>query len=195
MLLIAFQMSFSDCKNTILSEKSIVLQYDLKIMSALKTILSNRISGYDAKALAKADIKEELFRLLFDPDKRTSDNAAWVLTHLPKTANPWLAERQNLLIDETMRTASTTKRRLIMNLLERTSFDPDHLRTDFLDFCFNAILSDEPIGVKSLAIKLAYAQSVHYPELLEEIDATLQLMEPEELPAALKHLRGKMLAK
>ena len=164
-------------------------------MSELKTLLSSRISGNDAKALAQADIKEELFQLLFDSDKRTSDNAAWVLTHLPKTADPWLAERQDLLIDEAMRTSSTTKRRLIMNLLDRTPFESDHLRTDFLDFCFNTILSDEPIGVKSLAVKLAYAQSVHYPELLEEINATLRVMEPEELPAALKHLRGKMLAK
>ena len=144
-------------------------------MSELKAILSGRLSGNEVKALAGADFKEELFQLLFDPDKRTSDNAAWVLTHLPKTADAWLAERQNIL--------------------ERTSFDPDHIRTDFLDFCFNAILSDEPIGVKSLAIKLAYAQSAHYPELLEEINATLRMMEPEELPAALKHLRGKMLAK
>ena len=164
-------------------------------MSALKSILSSRISGYDAKALAQADFKKELFRLLFDPDKRTSDNAAWVLTHLPKTADSWLTERQDILIDEAMRTASTTKRRLIMNLLDRTPFESDHLRTDFLDFCFNTILSDEPIGVKSLAIKLTYAQSAHYPELLEEVNATLQLMEPDELPAALKHLRGKMLAK
>ena len=164
-------------------------------MSELKAILSSRISGSDVKALAEADFKEEQFQLLFDPDKRISDNAAWVLTHLPKTADAWLAERQNILIDEVMRTASTTKRRLIMNLLERTSFDPDHIRTDFLDFCFNTILSDEPVGVKSLAIKLAYAQSVHYPELLEEINATLRMMEPEELPAALKHLRGKMLNK
>ena len=164
-------------------------------MSELKAILSGRISGNDVRALAEADFKEELFQLLFDPDKRISDNAAWVLTHLPKTADAWLAERQNILVDEAMRTASTTKRRLIMNLLERTSFAPDHIRTDFLDFCFNAILSDEPIGVKSLAIKLAYAQSACYPELLEEINATLRMMEPEELPAALKHLRGKILAK
>lgn len=164
-------------------------------MSELKTILAGRLSGNDVKALAGADFKEELFQLLFDPDKRISDNSAWVLTHLPKTADAWLAERQNILIDEAMRTTSTTKRRLIMNLLERTSFDPDHIRTDFLDFCFNTILSDEPVGVKSLAIKLAYMQSVHYPELLEEINATLRMMEPEELPAALKHLRVKMLAK
>lgn len=162
-------------------------------MSKLKTMLSGRISGSDARALAKGDFKEELFQLLFDEDKRTSDNAAWVMTHLPQTADAWLTERQNILIDEAMRTESTTKRRLIMNLLERTSFEQDSIRTDFLDFCFNIILSDEPIGVKTLAIKLTYAQSVYYPELLEEFNTALQMMEPEVLPAALKHIRNKML--
>ena len=164
-------------------------------MSELKTILSGRISGSDARALAGGDFKEELFQLLFDEDKRTSDNAAWVMMHLPKTADGWLAERQNTLIDEVMRTTSTTKRRLIMNLLERTPFQQESIRTDFLDFCFNIILSDEPIGVKSLAIKLTYAQSKYYPELLEEFNTALQMMEPEVLPAALKHIRGKMLKK
>jgi hypothetical protein len=164
-------------------------------MSELKTILSGRISGSDARTLAKADFKEELFQLLFDEDKRTSDNAAWVMTHLPKTADVWLTERQNILIDEAMHTDSTTKRRLIMNLLERTPFEASQIRTDFLDFCFSKMLSDEPIGVKTLAIKLTYAQSVHYPELLEEFNTALQMMEPEVLPAALKHIRGKMLKK
>ena len=162
-------------------------------MSELKTILSGRISGNDAKALARPDFKEELFQLLFEPDKRTSDNAAWVMTHLPKTVDAWLTEHQNTLIDEAMRTESTTKRRLIMNLLDRTSFQQDNIRTDFLDFCFNIILSDEPIGVKTLAIKLTHAQSVYYPELLEELNTALQMMEPEVLPAALKHIRNKML--
>lgn len=162
-------------------------------MSELKTLLSGRISGSDAKALAKGDFKEELFQLLFDEDKRTSDNAAWVMTHLPKTVDAWLTERQNTLIDEAMRTESTTKRRLIMNLLERTSFQQDSIRTDFLDFCFNILLSDEPVGVKTLAIKLTYAQSIYYPELLEELNTALQMMEPEVLPAALKHIRNKML--
>ncbi len=162
-------------------------------MSELKTILSDRISGGDARALAGGDFKEELFQLLFDEDKRISDNAAWVMTHLPKSADAWLAEHQNSLIDEVMHTESTTKRRLIMNLLERTPFESDSIRTDFLDFCFNIIFSEQPIGVKSLAIKLTYAQSKYYPELLEEFNTALQMMEPEVLPAALKHLRGKML--
>ncbi len=162
-------------------------------MSELKTILSGRISGNDAKTLARTDLKDELFHLVFDPDKRTSDNAAWAMTHLPKTADAWLTERQDLLIDEAMHTASTTKRRLVLNLLERTTFAPDHIRTEFLDFCFNLMLSDEPVGVKTLAIKLTYAQSVHYPELLAEFNTALQMMEPEILPAALRQIRKKML--
>ena len=56
-------------------------------MSELKAILSERISGNDVRALVGADFKEELFQLLFDPDKRIPDSAAWVLTHLPKTAD------------------------------------------------------------------------------------------------------------
>ena len=162
-------------------------------MSELKDILSGRISGDEAKALARLDYKGELFQLLFDSDKRTSDNSAWVMTHLPKTADIWLTEHQNTLIDEAMNTTSTTKRRLIMNLLDRTTFQKESIRTDFLDFCFNTMLSNEPVGVKSLAVKLTYAQSVHYPELLDELNTALQMMEPEVLPAALKHLRGKML--
>ena len=34
-------------------------------MSELKTLLSGRISGSDAKALAKGDFKEELFSAAF----------------------------------------------------------------------------------------------------------------------------------
>lgn len=162
-------------------------------MPNLKPILSGRISGDEAKTLAQGDFKEDLFQLLFDPDKRTSDNAAWVMTHWSKTADSWLTERQNTLIDEAMRTESTTKKRLILNLLERTTFKQDDIRTDFLDFCFNLILSDEPVGVKTLAIKLTYAQSNLYPELRDELYTALQMMEPEMLPAALRHIRGKML--
>ena len=51
----------------------------INTMSELKTILSGRISGYEAKMLGASGREEELFRLLFDADKRTSDNAALAL--------------------------------------------------------------------------------------------------------------------
>lgn len=145
--------------------------------------------------LAKTKSEEELLDLLFNDDKRISDNAAWVMTHLPKTADTFLNERQGSLINEAMHTTSPSKRRLIMNLLERTTFTREQIRTDFLDFCLNTIVSNEPIGIRSLAIKLAYAQCIHYPELLTEFDNTLRMMDTTSLPPALKHLRRKMVGR
>ena len=50
-----------------------------------------------------------------------------------------------------------------------------------------------PVGVKALAIKLAYAQCRHYRELLDEFDATLQLLDEENLPPALRCVMNKIL--
>lgn len=162
-------------------------------MSDLKAILSGKIGAREAKSIARSDNKEELFRLLLDSDKRTSDNAAWALTHLPKAANAWFTEKQDALIDEAMLTTSTTKLRLILNLLTRTTFRRDSIRTEFLDFCFSKMLSSDPVGVKTLAIKLTHAQCLHYPELHDEFDATLQLLNAEQQPPALRCIRHRML--
>lgn len=164
-------------------------------MPDLKTLLSGRINGKTAKTLANTRSEEELFALLFNNDKRISDNAAWVMTHLPKTADAFLNGRRDTLINEAMHTTSPSKRRLIMNLLERTSFTHKQIRSDFLDFCLNTIVSNEPIGIRSLAIKLAYTQCIHYPELHTEFDNTLKMMDTTALPPALKHIRGKMLGR
>ena len=134
-------------------------------------------------------------RYAFDDDDMVARSALWGLTKASAKELSQLQVLLNDLIDQAMQTDNSSVRRLSLNVVERLKMEEDDLRTDFLDFCFNTMLSDEPIGVKSLAIKLTYAQSVHYPELLEEFNTALQMMEPEVLPAALKHLRGKMLKK
>ena len=50
--------------------------------------------------------KAELFALLTDPDKRTADNAAWVMSHFTKEQQTWLYDKQDLLIEEAMSTDS-----------------------------------------------------------------------------------------
>ena len=135
-----------------------------------------------------------MFLMLFDENKRTSDNAAWVLTHLPQKANRWLECRQQELIDETMCTSSTTKRRLMMVLIERQTFNPETIRTDFLDFCFEKLLDPkETYGVRSLAAKIAYKQCRHYVELKAELRQALELLEREQLNPGLSHTRKELL--
>lgn len=160
------------------------------------TLLKESISGADVRSLARSENKEELFYLLFDEDKRTSDNAAWVLTHLPATDNVWLTGNQEALIDKAMHTSNITMRRLTMTLLLRTEFKADDIRTDFLDFCLDMMMRpDQPNGVRSVAMKLAYLQCCHFPELLAELRQTLDIMEPDFLSPALKTTKRSLLKK
>ena len=131
--------------------------------------------------------KEMLYRLIFDADKRVADNAAWVFTHFDAENNEWLYRKHDELIDETMKTASETKLRLILSILLRQPFPEEGIRTDFLDFCLrNMPAADRPTGIRALCMKLAYRQCRWFPELLAELETALSIMEPEFLTAGLR---------
>ncbi len=160
----------------------------------LHTILSGHIGGNDVLLLSFSSDREELFSYLYDKDKRTSDNAAWVMTHLPSDDDDWLTYRQHELIDLAMRTESITMRRLTMTILLRTQFKSDDVRTDFLDFCLDMMMRpDQPNGVRSVAMKLAYLQCRPFPELLAELRQTLDIMETEFLSPALRTTKRNIL--
>lgn len=148
----------------------------------------------EIRFLALSEDPEALLSLLHAPEKRTSDNAAWVLTHLPSEKKSLLLQHQQELIDEAMQTSSTTKRRLIMTLLENQPFLKDDLRTDFLNFCLTQMTdTDAPTGIRSLAVKLSYAQCRHYPELLAELRSAMELMEQETQKPGLTSVRRRMM--
>ncbi len=165
----------------------------------MKEQLSQPMHKEDVVATAQLAAKdervlEEVYRLLYDDDKRTSDNAAWVLTHLPPARHKWLIPRKDEMTDEALRTQSITKRRLIMALLEKQEFTAEEIRTDFLDFCLARLVDpDEPYGIRALAAKLAYAQCRHFPELCGELRQTLELVSREPLKPGLRHIVKKLL--
>lgn len=135
-----------------------------------------------------------LYNLMFDADRRVSDNAAWIFIHLGTVGSRWLYPRWNALVDEVMRTTSNTKRRLLLVLLLQLPMNQDNLRTDFLDFCLSCSCSkDESTSVKTLSIKLSYEQCKYYPELLQELKSTLELMEPDRLSTGVRTVRNKVL--
>lgn len=163
-------------------------------MTNLETTFSGHIHIEDVYRLALSEKPETLLSLLRNPDKRTADNAAWVLTHLPHEKMAILRQYQQELIDEAMETTSITKRRLIMTLLEKQPFNADTIRTDFLDFCLAQIIDVEaPVGIRSLAVKLSYAQCRYYPELLSELKATLELMGQGPLSPGARSIRERVL--
>lgn len=61
----------------------------------MKTKLSRRLHKNDIREIIRSMAEEHtesaiLYPLLFDEDKRVSDNAAWLLTHLAPSDARWL---------------------------------------------------------------------------------------------------------
>ena len=113
-------------------------------------------------------------RYIFDSDYRVARSALWGLT---KATNEELSDLQvilNELIDKAMQTENSSVRRLTLNIIERLTLEEDDMRTDFLDFCFEHMVSiEEYPGIQTLCMKLAYRMCTFYPELMDELMRTL----------------------
>ena len=134
-------------------------------------------------------------RYVFDSNYRMARSALWGLT---KATNEELSELQvilNELIDQAMQTENSSVRRLTLNIIERLKMDEDDLRTDFLDFCFEHMVSIEEFpGIQTLCMKLAYRMCIFYPELMDELKRTLEAMEIDYYKPAVKCLRKRILS-
>ena len=134
-------------------------------------------------------------RYVFDSDYRVARSALWGLT---KAKDEELSELQvilNELTDQTMQTENSSVRRLTLNIIERLKMDEDDLRTDFLDFCFEHMVSIEEFpGIQTLCMKLAYRMCSFYPELMDELKRTLEAIEIDYYKPAVKSLRKRILS-
>ena len=134
-------------------------------------------------------------RYVFDSDYRVARSALWGLTKATNEELSLLLVILNELIDQTMQTENSSVRRLTLNIIERLKMDEDNLRTDFLDFCFEHMVSIEEFpGIQTLCMKLAYRMCTFYPELMDELKRTLEAMEIDYYKPAIKCLRKRILS-
>ena len=134
-------------------------------------------------------------RYVFDSDYRVARSALWGLTKATNEELSLLLVILNELIDQTMQTENSSVRRLTLNIIERLKMDEDNLRTDFLDFCFEHMVSIEEFpGIQTLCMKLAYRMCTFYQELMDELKRTLEAMEIDYYKPAIKCLRKRILS-
>ena len=158
---------------------------------AIREELKSRLSIDDIRTLAGREPTEVLLETLYDSDSLVARNAAWVLTHKAKRDINQLPQKR--LIDLALSTPDTSLRRLTLCLIERQGIPPEHIRTDFLDFCLrHMVMLEEPSGVQALCMKLAYSMCSHYPELAHEFSETLNLMHAEHYKPGVKYLINKL---
>ena len=144
---------------------------------------------------AKGDFLGFAQRYAFDTDYRVARTALWGLTKAKDEELSELKVIYNELIDQAMQTENSSVRRLTLNIIEKLKMDEDDLRTDFLDFCFEHIVSIEEFpGIQTLCMKLAYRMCSFYRELMDELKRTLEAMEIEYYKPAVKCLRKRILS-
>ena len=133
------------------------------------------------------NLKEELYQLTLDADRRVATNALWVFTHFALADNEWLYAKHDQLIDRCLNEKDATKLRLMLNLLLRQPFDEEAIRTDFIDFCLMKLTDPKsPYAIRAQCIKLAYEQMKYWPELLNELRQTLMMINCEPLSPGLR---------
>ena len=104
--------------------------------------------------------------------------------------------KYNELIDKAIVEKHEGKRRLLLTLLLRQSFECDTLRTDFIDFCLETIQSSyESYANRALCMKLAYEQCKFFPELLSELSNCLEIISTEPLSSGLKTAKRNVMKK
>ena len=144
---------------------------------------------------AKGDFLGFAQRYAFDTDYRVARTALWGLTKAKDEELSELKVIYNELIDQAMQTENSSVRRLTLNIIEKLKMDEDDLRTDFLDFCFEHMVSIEEFsGTQTLCMKLAFRMCTFYPELMDELKCTLEAMEIDYYKPAVKCLRKRILS-
>ena len=134
-------------------------------------------------------------RYAFDSDYRVARSALWGLTKAKDEELSELKVIYNELIDQAMQTENSSVRRLTLNIIEKLKMDEDDLRTDFLDFCFEHMVSIEEFpGTQTLCMKLAFRMCTFYPELMDELKRTLEAMEIDYYKPAIKCLRKRIFS-
>ena len=132
---------------------------------------------------------------VFSEDYRVARSALWGLTKADKKELSQLQVLLDELVELAMHTENSSVRRLSLNVVERLEITEDDLRTDFLDFCLEHMVSlDEFPGIQSVSMKLAYRMCKFYPELTEEFMRTLEAMQIDYYKPAVKGLRNKILS-
>lgn len=169
----------------------------------MKFSLINRLSQSDIHELCALtqgernnSLKEQLYKLTLDSDRRVATNALWVFTHFAAVDMEWLYAKHDQLIDRCLNEKDATKLRLMLNLLLRQPYTEEDIRTDFIDFCLTRLADTKsPYAVRAQCIKLAYMQMRYWPELLNELRQTLEMISCEPLSPGLRSAWRQVMKK
>lgn len=136
---------------------------------------------------------DELYALMDDEDIQTAWHATWACEKLSIKQPSLYINKVDELMQRAMQCLHGGTRRLLLNILLHLPVKKP-INVEFLDFCLHRMLSSsETASGQAVCMKLAYAVGRKEPELLGELQAYLENMEPEYYTAAVQCARNHIL--
>jgi 8-oxo-dGTP diphosphatase len=167
----------------------------------LQSMVNNMMSMKEAEWVATSAIENpaiftKLFEYSHSSDKKLAFRASWTLTKVcdkfPELIYPYLSQMVEMLsrIDNESALRSFLR---IISLSDIEKIDPRQHGV-LADFCFNTLKSGfTAIAVKAYSMEILYRLSVIYPEMANELSASIRIL-MEDGSAAITS-RGRMILK
>jgi 8-oxo-dGTP diphosphatase len=183
--------------NKIITEDTDILSDDLDI----RTMVNNMISMKEAEWVATSAIENpaifiNLFEYSCSPDKKLAFRASWILSKVcdkfPEIIDPYLSRVVEILNELDNESALRSFLRIIsLSDLEKISNQQHGV---LADFCFNSLKSGfSAIAVKAYSMEILYRLSLIYPELANELSASVMVLMEDGSPGIVS--RGRMVLK
>ncbi len=160
--------------------------------SHIKYLLSQRLSIHDIKSIVEwatgcHENLKHLWKFLKSNEEIISKNALWVFTHLAPANSAWIDSKRNVIIKMLLGESDTSKKRMLLQIIRNFKFDADNIDTNLLNFCLSKINSEcEPYAIRCFSIYVAFNMCKHYPELIEELEQHLEMLNFQTLSPGLK---------
>lgn len=169
-------------------------------MNDFKEILGNNLGRKYIDSIVEQVIDSparftDLYELTKDEDDKIAWRAIWACEKLSIRFPSLFMNLRKELMQRSLQCSHDGMRRLLLNLiLHLPILEP--INVTFLDFCLNEMLSPkESVAGQAVCMKLAYVICLKEPELMGELEAYLENMNPEYYTAAVQRTRNNILKK
>jgi 8-oxo-dGTP diphosphatase len=167
----------------------------------LRTMVGNMIGIREAEwiadsAIANGEILEKLLVYSFDDDKKLAFKASWALSKVYDKIPEYVLPYLNRLTESLENVDNESVQRSFLRILSLSDLNSVSVRNHGIlaNHCFSMLKSGfSAIAIKAYSMEIIYKLTQIYPELANELSATVNLLDVD-LPAGVKS-RARIILK
>ncbi len=170
---------------------------DTELQSMIERMISMKEAGWVAtSATENPAVFEKLLEYSFTGDSKLAFHASWVLSKACDLNPELIYPHLQVIIDRLQELDNESARRSILRIISFSDLDriSEKHHGILADHCFNLLRSGtSPVAIKAHSMEILYKLTIRYPELGNELAATITMLLTEGSAAIIA--RGRQILK